>query len=276
MKFPLLLPLLLALALTACKSEFEAIRTSGDPERILQQANAYYEIGEYQRAQSLYELSIAPYRGRSEAEQIAFNYAYTYYYTGQYVLAGYYFKNFANTYGGSSLKEEADFMAAFSNYELSPVFRLDQSYSEDAIELFEEFANRYPNSERVREANRLIDEMRAKMETKDFESAKLYMDLQRYESALQSFRNVLAEYPETKRAEEIRYLMARSQYEYADRSFVTRQVERFTDAVELAERFLKRYPESQWANEVNGYLSKSKEQLNELQDVRYQSSRTGS
>ena len=264
--FPSLV-LLALLALVSCRSEFETIRTSGDPERILTAADNFYEAEEYQRAQTLYELTIAPFRGRSEAEQIAFRYAYTYYYTEQYVLASYYFKNFATTYGGSKLREEADFMAAYSNYELSPVYRLDQSYSVKAIEGFEEFANRYPNSERLTEANRLIDEMRAKMERKDFESAKLYMDLERYESAQTSFENLLREYPETARGQEIRYLMAKAQFEYASRSFVARQRERFDKAADLSRRFVKRYPDSPYAEEVRGFLDKSTERLKALNDV---------
>ncbi|WP_116127389.1 outer membrane protein assembly factor BamD [Lewinella sp. IMCC34183] len=259
--------LLLSVVLFGCRSEFETIRTSNDPAMILQKANAYYDAGEYQRAQTLYELVIAPYRGQTEAEQIAYRYAYTYYYTEQYVLASYYFKNFATTYGGSPLREETEFMSAYANYMLSPTYRLDQSYSVKAIEGFEEFANRYPDSERVPEANRLIDEMRAKMELKDFESAKLYMDIERFESALTSFENVLKDYPETQRAEEIRYLMARVQYEYASRSFRTRKPERLRATIELAENFLNRYPDSAYVPEVRDYLDKSNKELKELENV---------
>jgi outer membrane protein assembly factor BamD len=269
------LTLLCCLSLYGCRSEFETIRTSNEPELILKKADAYYEAGEYQRAQTLYELVIAPYRGRAEAEQIAYRYAYTYYYTEQFILASYYFKNFATTYGGSPLREEADFMSAYSNYELSPTYRLDQSYSVKAIEGFEEFANRYPDSERVSQANRLIDEMRAKMELKDFESAKLYMDIERYESALVSFENVLKDYPETQRAEEIRYLMAKVEYKFAERSFRVRKPERLEATIELAQNFLNRYPDSQYAEEVTDILTKSQAELKDLTDVRYQSTGTG-
>ncbi len=270
MKFTSLLSLVFVALLTfGCKSEFETIRTSGDPAVWLAKASDYYEQEEYQRAQTLYELAIGPYRGKAEAEEIAYRYAYTYYYTKQYVLASYYFKNFATTYGGSPLKEEADFMTAYSNYELSPVYRLDQSYSVKAIEGFEEFANRYPNSERVSEANNLIDEMRAKMEKKDFESAKLYVDLSRFESAQQSFENVLKDYPETGRAEEIRFLMAQSQYEYARQSYVTRQQERYGKAVKLTKAFLDRYETSQYRAELESILKKSQAKLKELENVRY-------
>jgi outer membrane protein assembly factor BamD len=270
----LLILLFVGLATMGCRSEFEAVRTSGDPEAILKKADAYYAEEEYGRAQTLYELSIAPFRGKAEAEEIAYHYAYTYYYTKQYVLASYYYKNFATTYGGSALKEEADFMSAYSNYELSPVYRLDQSYSVKAIEGFEEFANRYPESERVSQANLLIDEMRAKMELKDFESAKLYMDIRRFESAQQCFENILKDYPETGRAEEVRYLMAKAQYQYADLSYATRQRERFAKDVELIESFLERYPDSKYAEELRVLLKKDQERLKELTNVRYQS--TGS
>lgn len=165
-------------------------------------------------------------------------------------------------------------MSAYSNYRLSPIYRLDQSYSVKAIEGFEEFANRYPESERVSETNLLIDEMRAKMELKDFESAKLYMDLRRFESAQQTFENLLKEYPETKRAEEVRYLMAKAQYQYADLSFATRQYERYQKDIELIGSFLSRYPDSVYADELRGYLEKSQAQLKKLENVRYQS--TGS
>ncbi len=261
---------------SGCRSEFERIRTSGDPAVLLDKANYYYDAGEFQRAQTLLELVIGPYRGTAEAEQITFRYAYTYYYTEQFILASYYFKNFSNTYGGSNLKEEADFMAAYSNYKLSPIFRLDQSYSKKAIEGFEEFANQYPNSERVAQSNALIDEMRAKMELKDFDAAKLYFDLRRYPSAIRSFDNLLIEYPETKRAEEIRYLAAKAAYESASGSFVELQRERYEDSVKRSEFFLRRYPDSPYVKEVSDYLEQSNNRLKELQDGRYQSKSTRS
>lgn len=249
---------------SGCRSEFERIRTSGDPALLLERANQYYEAEEFQKAQTLYELVIGPYRGKEEAEMITFRYAYTYFYTEQYILASYYFKNFANTYGGSNLREEADFMSAYSNYELSPIFRLDQSYSEKAIEGFEEFANRYPNSERVQQSNLLIDEMRAKMELKEFESAKLYLDRRRYPAAIRSFDNLLIDYPETKRAEEIRFLISKAAYESAKGSFYELQRERYEEAIKRGEFFLRRYPESDYREEVEKFLKLSNNRLNEL------------
>lgn len=261
---------------SGCRSEFERIRTSGDPAMLLEKANLYYAAEEYSKAQTLYELVIGPFRGTQDAERIAFNYAYTYYYTEQYILASYYFNNFVGTYGGSNLREEADFMAAYSNYKLSPIFRLDQSYSTKAIEGFEEFATKYPNSERVEQSNGLIDEMRAKMELKDFESAKLYFDLRRYPSAIRSFDNLLIEYPETKRAEEIRFLIVKSAFESARGSFIELQEERYREDIKRANIFLKRYPESSYTKEVSSIIDLSNKEIKKLQDGRYKSTSPGS
>lgn len=267
--------LFLTLLVGACRSEFEQVRTSGDPAQILTKANEYYDAGEWIRAQTLYELVVAPYRGRPEAEEIGMRLAYTYYNTQQYILGSYYFKNFAQTYGASPRKEEADFMAAYSNYQLSPTFRLDQSYTLKAIEGFEEFANQYPNSERVAESNALIDEMRAKLERKDFESAQLYYELQQYQSAVRTFENLLRDYPDTDRAEEIRYLVVRAAYQLASNSFIERQQERFQEVLPRARLFLRRYPDSEYRNEVADMLEQSEERLNQLQDVGYQNTSTG-
>ena len=256
---------------TGCKSEFERIRTSGDPEMLLSKANAYYDDEQYLRAQTLYELAIPTFRGRKEAELISFRYAYTYYNMGSFLLASYYFKNFAQTFGASQYREEADFMAAYSNYELSPVYRLDQSYTEKAIEAFQEFVNQYPNSDRVNLVNNLIDEMRAKLEVKAYEAAKLYTDVGQYQSAIQSFDNLLKDFPDTDNAEEVRYLIVRSAYELASNSFVEYQRERYEVVLERGETYLQRYTNGEYSREVRNYVENSEKRLKQLEDVRYQS-----
>lgn len=263
------------MVLVSCKSEFEKIRTSGDPALVLQKANDYYQAEEYQKAQTLYELVIASYRGKAEAEDIYFNYAYTYYHLRQYVLAAYYFKNFAQTYGGSSKRQDAEFMVAYSNYQMSPTFRLDQTYSLKAIDEFQAFINAYPNNPRVEECNRLIDEMRAKMERKAFEEGVLYFDIRQYQAAVQSFENLLKDFPETDRADEVRYMIIRANYLMAENSFVDKQEERYTVTVTLAEEFLARYSESEYLKEVSSILNNSQKKLNQLDNVGYQEQSAG-
>lgn len=261
--------LFLAGLLMSCQSEFEKVRTSGDPELLYKSALAYYEEGSYQKAQSLLELVISSYRGQKEAEDIYFKYAYTYYYLENYILSSYYFKNFSQTYPTSELREEADFMSAYSNYQLSPTYRLDQSYTDQAIQEFQLFVNTHPNSERVDECNRLIDEMRDKLELKAMEEGKLYFDLRNYEAAVQVFENLLKDFPDTDRVEEIRYRIVRSYFLLAENSVVTRQPERYQQVIELSAEYLERYNESEYLDEIAAMQEMSDNKLNNLENVGY-------
>src|SRR5690554_5610688 len=83
---------------SGCKSEFERLRASGETEKMYAAANEYYEEGEFLKAQTLYELVLNNYRGKSETEELYFNYAYTHYYLYEYILASYYFQRYANTF----------------------------------------------------------------------------------------------------------------------------------------------------------------------------------
>lgn len=253
--------LALLIGFSSCKSEFERVRTSGDAEAVLTKALEYYEAEEYQKAQTLLELAVTSYRGKKEAEDIYYKYAYTFYYLERYIMAAYYFKNFAQTYGASKFREEADFMAAYSNYKLSPSFRLDQSYTETAIDELQLFINTYPTSERVAECNQLIDEMRLKLEQKAFEEGRLYLDLGYYQSAVHSFENMLKDFPETTNAAQVRYLIIRATYLLAENSIADRQPERYRETVERATEYLERYAGTSFAAEVLKIMEDSKKQL---------------
>ncbi|MCB0650466.1 MAG: outer membrane protein assembly factor BamD [Saprospiraceae bacterium] len=273
--------ILAVIALTvfaSCKSEFEKTRASGDPKLILAKADAYYADDNFQKAQSLYELVISSYRGQKEAEEIYYKYAYTYYYQEQYVLAAYYFNIFSKTYSTSDRREEIDYMAAYCNYKMSPTFRLDQTYTIEAINGLQTFINTYPFSERVGECNNLIDEMRKKLEQKAFEEGKLYYDIKRYQASIQSFGNLLVDFPETAEAEQVRYLISRSAYLWASNSFREKQKERYELAIEKAQDYLDLFANGANNKEVENMLNNSREKLNSLNNDGHQkqSSRAGS
>jgi outer membrane protein assembly factor BamD len=233
---------LISSLLVSCKSEFEQVRISNDPQRILAESLKYYEKEDYLRAQTLMELILNQYRGTKEGEELFFKYAYTHYYLGNYELAATYFTNFATTFAYSSFTEEADFMVAFSNYKQSPSFRLDQDPSLKAINAFQDFANKYPESDRVPKCNELIDELRTKLEEKAYAQGLLYYDLRQYQAAITSFGNMLSEYPESNRAEYVRFLILKSAFQYAANSVYDRRAERYEEAKEKYKDYVNRYP----------------------------------
>ena len=255
------------LALSSCKTEYERIRTSNEPEKIYNAAKQYYEKEDYLKAQSLYELVIPYYRGREEAEDLFYKFAYTHYNTGQYILASHYFNSFSKTFYNSPKKEECEFMAAYSNLQLSPNHRLDQSYSEKAIEEFQNFTNRYPNSERVAECNQIIDDLRLKLELKAFEQGQLYYNLNNYLSAISAFDNMLKDYPDSDKAETVRYLILKSSHEWAKNSIYTKKRERFNETLKRYKQFKSKYPNSEKIKEADDINNFALQEIKKLSNV---------
>lgn len=238
-------------SITACKSTFEKVRTSGDQELILTTAFSYYEKQNYQRALTLFDLVLNTLRGDARAEKAYYDYAYCHYYTKQYLLAAYYFKNFSNTFTNSPLREESAYMTAYCNYLLSPSFRLDQSNTQKAIEEFQLFTNLFPKSKRVEECNKLIDELRRKLEDKAFAEGQLYYDLRQYQAAVISFDNLLRDYPESPDVERVRYLIAKASFLLSENSVIEKKTDRYNETVVRANDFLEKYPKSKYASEVS-------------------------
>jgi len=253
----------------SCRSEFEKIRTNPDPKFLQKKAFEYYEAGDYQKAQTLFELIINGLRGKADAEKVYFAYAYTHYYQEKYILGSYYFKNFVSTYGNSPYKEEAEYMSAYSYYKLSPIYRLEQSSTQQAIDGFQLFINTYPKSERVKEANNLIDEMRKKLEEKSLAEGQLYYDIKEYQSATRVFENVLRDYPDSKDAEKVRYLVVKAHYLLAENSVYEKQEERLNETVRKAEAFLDRYEKSSYHNEIKKFKEDSNKSLKKFKNVRH-------
>jgi outer membrane protein assembly factor BamD len=261
---------ILLMIISSCKNEFEKIRATGDAELIYAKGFEFYEKGEYLKAQSLFEQILSSYRGKAKAEKLYFSYAYSHYHLRSFLSANFYFNNFSQTFANSALREEADFMAAYSNYKLSPGFKLDQTYTYKAIDDFQTFANLYPASERAAEANKLIDELRVKLEKKAFAEGQLYFDLKQYQSSIQSFENMLKDFPESSNAEKVRFLILKSSFLLAENSIYEKQEERFTTVIEKYQIFKNKYPRSSFNKEAMEIQQISKQRLKQFSNDRYQ------
>jgi len=252
--------------LSACKSEYETVRTSGDSDAIMAAAQKYYDEGDYTKSISLFEIILPTLRGKAGGEEMFFKYADAHYKNRSYILAAHYYKTFSDTYGTSEKREEAMFMTAYSNYRLSPRFKLDQTYSDKAIQEFQLFANTFPNSEKVQECNKLIDELRKKKEEKEFESGKLYFNMKKYSAAVVTLQNMLLAFPGSPDEEEARFLIAKSNFLLAKNSIYTLQEERFDETVKSCDRFFKKYPESKYVSDIQDFKANSLIEIKKAQN----------
>ncbi len=254
--------------MSSCKTPYEKLRTSNDPVQILKSANAYFEKEDYIKAQGLYDIVIPFYRGKKEAADLFYNYAYTYYHIEEYLLASHYFGSFGKTFYNSPNREEAEYMEAYAQSKMSPNHRLDQSYSQRSIDAFQRFINTYPTSPRVQECNDQIDDLRGKMEQKAFEEGRLYYKIGQHQASIVSFENMIKDFPETSRAEEIRYLVVKSNYILATNSVFAKKEERFNETLRKISQFIKKYPSSSEIGEIEKIKNNCLNELKEISDVR--------
>ena len=245
------------LVIGSCKSSYEKLKASNDRAKQYQQAVKFYNKKQYSKALELFELLTPKYRGLTEAEDLFYYYAYSNYNLKDYTSARYHFKNFADLYPSSTRAEECRYMSAYCYYLDSPIPSLDQENTTKAIETLQLFINLYPKSERSAEAGKLIQNLRDKLETKAYNNARLYLDIGDYLSAVMAFNNALRDYPDTKYAEEMEFLIVKAQYLYAKNSAEYRQEDRFTQVMTYADQFNEKYANSKYSKDATEYRKDS-------------------
>ena len=174
--------LLLIVIFSSC-SDYQKALKSDDIAVKYTMSTKMYDSGKYDKAIRLFEQISPSYKGKPQAEKLFYMYSQAYYKTKQYYLAGYQFENFASSYPKSEKHEEALFLGAKSYSKLSPVYSLDQSDTDKAVDKLQAFIDTYPNSTYLTEANVIMKELKYKVEKKAFENAKQYNTISDFKSA---------------------------------------------------------------------------------------------
>ena len=241
--------IILFVALTAC-SDYNKLLKSTDYELKLQKGIEYFGKRDWERSQALLEEVLPLYRTSLKGEEAYYKYCYTYYNMHDYYLAGYYFKSFSKFYPGSAQAEECLFMSGVCNLNNSPRYSLDQTETQDAIRDFQVFLDRYPESNRRDTCNKIIDNLRFKLEKKAFENAKLYYKIQNYKSASIALAALIKEYPRSFFREEAMFLILKSDYLYADLSIEDKKLERYEQTIKSYLNFAAQFPNSKRRKEA--------------------------
>ena len=264
MKNRLLILALLALAVLTSCNDFNRLVKSTDNEMKYEVAVDYYERGDYNHALQLFDLLQASFRNTPKGESITYKTALCYYYQGDYDIAGYYFNRFVQTYPFSRDAEKAAFMQAYCSYMLSPESGLDQTNTHNAIKQLNNFIERYPNSDSLDRANKLLTDLNDKLEEKDYNVCRLFYRMENYSAAITSFENMLKNHPNTKHREEILYDMATTYYDYAENSVPEKQRERYESCVEQCNTLSYLYPDSPYVAPAQTIAAKARKTLENI------------
>jgi outer membrane protein assembly factor BamD len=245
-------------------SEYQKVLKSTDLKYKYTKAVEYYEKGKYNKAYPLFDELLTLYRGTEKAADVYFYLAYTNFKLKDYILAAYHFKNFSQTFPSHEKAEETAFMVGYCYYLESPPYSLAQDYTYKAINEIQLFVNTHPTSEKLLESNKLIIELRRKLERKSFERAKLYYKTTYYQSAVVAFNSTLNDFPDTKYREEALFLRFQASFELAKNSIESKKLQRFIEAKTAYLEFVDKYPQSENSREADAKFALVLEQIENL------------
>src|SRR5690625_2563524 len=87
------------------------------------------------------------------------------------------------------------------NYHQITIYRLNKTYTNQAINGFRLFLSRYPDSERSDQAAEYINELIDKLTMRDYNAAEFYMRTNRYDAAAIYYKQVIDRFPGSSSAE---------------------------------------------------------------------------
>ena len=253
--------LLVCAVVMLCSScgEYNKLLKSQDVDLKYSYAKKYFNQKKYVRSAALLEDIIQYFRGRSEAEELLYLLAQSYYGQKDYGTASTYFQAYASSFPKGEFVELAKYYSAYCLYLDSPDPRLDQSQTYGSINQFLLFIEEFPQSERAKEAQEILFELQEKLAYKEYRAAKLYYDLgtylgNNYRACVITAENALLSYPDSKYREELVYLKIRSKHELALASVEELLQGRYRDVVDEYYNYINEFPEGKYTRQVKRFF----------------------
>ena len=262
--------IVLSIAVASCSVVNNAIK-SGDPEYAYQQALTLYDNGKWDQASTLFEACRHIYMGSPREDSLSFYNARCKFKAHKWDDASTLLDDYRHKFARSPFIEDAEGMYALCYYYMSPPPERDQAVTTQAIIAITEFISRYPLSEELPEFTEMLNDLTGRLMEKSYLNAYTYYKIGRYKSAIVAFRNAIREYPETPRAEDIRYYTAVSAYRLASNSVESKQLDRYLDMLDHYYTFLSEFPDSKrvkelerMAKEARNFIDKNRNTDNTL------------
>ena len=250
MRFRLHIVLIILVLVSSCTG-YEKLLKSKDYDLKKSKAKEFFEAGEYVKTTELLTQILPRFRATDEAEDLNWMNAQAYYGMKDYIMAGSYFKSFIDQFPFGKHAEEANYMAALCDYNISARPELDQENTKNAIEGFNIFMNKFPNSTKIEDCKKRISDLEDKLVEKSYLNAKLYYDMKQYKAAVVALSNSLKEYASTKYREKMMFLKLNSLYLYALHSLAIKQKERYQATLDDYFSFMEEFPKSSYSRDVD-------------------------
>lgn len=259
-----------ALLMSSCASEFNAVYKYGDNEMRYEYAKECFARGKFEKAVTLLSDVVTMKKGSDEAQECLYMLGMAQYCNADYETASETFKKYGSSYPRGIYAEPAAFYVGQSLYQSAPEPRLDQSPTNGAITAYQQFIDLYPDSKLRPQAQDRLYELHEKLILKELSSAELYYNLggyfgninsneeSNYTASIITAQNALKNYPFCNEREKFMMLIVKSKFQLAENSSDEKRLERYRDAEDECYGFINEFPESKNVETVEKYIAKCK------------------
>ncbi len=248
------------------EKSFSKVMKSKDYDFKLRMAEKYYVRKDYNRAQQLYQDLFPVLKGSPQFEDLYYKFAYCSFYLKDFTNAENLFKGFVEVFPNSAKAEEMDYMRAFTFYNQSPKYQLDQTTTTKTMGFMQAFINTHPGSARIKDATDIIDKCRAKLEMKDFKNAELYFNVGQYKAAGIVFNILMNTYPDSEKSDQYKLYVIKSDFMFASLSIPDKMEDRYQQVITDCNDFVDRFPDSKLTKEVQNYLNTTQTNIKSLKN----------
>ena len=160
-------------------------------------------------------------------------------------------KRYIELHPGASDIDYAFYLIALNYYEQINDFRRDQSYTEKALEAFNNLIRRFPNSDYAKDARLKLDLVNDHLAAKEMDVGRTYQNLDNYISAINRFKTVVDLYSKTSHVPEALARLTEMYY----------KIGLYEEAKVYASVLGYNYPENKWYLYSYSLFQKEKEIL---------------
>ena len=256
-----------ALLFGACNKDVRLYRKYSVKGTVAQRDSAayfFYKREDWGKAAFLFEDLLGYYRASKRYADVLYHLAYSKFNQRSYIEAANYYEQFVKQYPNDERTEECAFQLALTYYQQSLPYYLDPGPTNVALNQFEFFNAAYPLSQRQKESNNYIEDLRERLSRKSFEQARLYHRIGDFKAAVKAFEVTIKKHPDSKYREEAEYLWFVATADLADKSTDRRKKLRYREAIARYEQFVDKYPSSDFLKDAEDRFAKAKRNLGEI------------
>ena len=243
----------ICLAFTSC-SEYARVVKNDNYKRKYELGVRLYDQDNYIKSVALLEQVYQRMPKSVEGEDSYYRLGIAHYKLGDYYTAQYYLASFGDKYPNSPKREETSFLYALCAVNNSPKSSLDQAETETALNELQLFIYKFPQSLKIDTCNVLMDQLRLKLQFKDFEALKIYDKTENYKAAIVTAETFLKDYPGSKNREKAWVILLKNSYHLAKHSVEDKKKERIDKTMERYSKFVLEFPNSEHTDELKDLL----------------------